>query len=105
MTTRLSFIKRVLNKLDVTSLFYVSLPKKRQLVSYAQKTNFLTIGLTNMPLFDINIPVLARGDYYRIAYSLSTYDYYRLGYNFRQSSSISRLFFKLTQLSTIFFKR
>lgn len=56
--TKRKKLKSVLRRLKAYSIFFLSLPKSKKFIKYLQKTNMVTVGLTNSNAFDINVPIV-----------------------------------------------
>jgi len=56
--TRKKKLKKILNRFKAYSIFFLSIPKSRKFLSYIQSTKLLTVGLSNLNLFDLNVPVM-----------------------------------------------
>ena len=102
--TKRKKVKKILNRLKAHSIFFLTLPKSRKFVKYMKTTSLLTIGLTNLNLFDLNIPILNNWSSYKLLYSLQVYEYYRLGVEFRKLAFFKNAFFKIQNLYNLFFK-
>lgn len=56
--TKRKKLKKVLARLDAYSIFFLTLPKSRRFIRYMKDTSLVTVGLTNLNTFDLNIPII-----------------------------------------------